>query len=46
MFHDGKHLRFRFRGSRANGTLFIQLIDGKSPGKGYKKETSLVSFQD
>lgn len=46
MFVGDKHLRFRFRGSRAKGTLYIQLIDGKSPGKGYKKGMTLVSFQD
>tara|TARA_R110000824_G_C14987184_1_gene654822 strand:- start:66 stop:305 length:240 start_codon:yes stop_codon:yes gene_type:complete len=46
MFSDDKHLRFRFRGSRASGTLYVQLLDGKSLGKGYKKGKELVSFQD
>jgi len=49
MFVGDKHLRFRFRGSRAKGTLYIQLIDGASPyvdGKGHRKGQNLVSFQD
>jgi hypothetical protein len=35
------HLRFRYRGTRANGMLYVQLIRGASQGKGYRKGMTL-----
>ena len=50
MFHDGKHLSFKYRGTRKNGTMFFQLVDGPSP-RHWRKESKrnlvdMVSFQD